>query len=521
MNCIPRNLLNSAVIFAMTCITGCTALQPAPRRAPLPAAADSSLGRPETRSAVVRGQTPRWPEASQNSAADDNEHSRQPMQAAGQPFTGQQDQALPDAQPRVAWQTPQTITGQPFADAPGSGQPVQTLDGQNTFGPSFPPLNVPYGVTQPTIEEIGPAPPSVDLDVILEEARTGRFMFGMGVNSNLGVTGQIVIDERNFDWRRTPTSWDEIINGTAWRGAGQGFRLEAMPGSRVQRYLASFTEPYLYLPGHSDPFVLSLSGFYFDRRYFDWDERRIGGRISVGTRVTHNLSLTTALGLQNVNVHDPRVAGLVPELDSVLGDSSLFSGRFTITHDTRDRPFLASEGHLVELSYEQVFGTFDYPRGDLDYRKYFLVRERPDGSGRHTLSYSFRLGITGSQTPIFENYFAGGNSSLRGFEFRGASPVAAAGVITGGEFMFLGSVEYQFPLTADDMMRGVFFVDYGTVEDKIEINSDNYRVAPGFGLRVAIPALGPAPLALDFAFPVAHASTDTIQNFSFFMGFGR
>ena len=158
--------------------------------------------------------------------------------------------------------------------------------------------------------------------------------------------------------------------------------------------------------------MLSLSGFYFDRRYFDWDERRLGGRVSLGTRVTHDLSLTTSLRMESVNVHDPRVVGLVPELDAALGDNSLFSGRVTITHDTRDTPFLATEGHLIELSYEQVFGSYDYPRGDLDYRRYFLVRERPDGSGRHTLSYSFRLGVTGSQTPILENYFAGRTGNL-------------------------------------------------------------------------------------------------------------
>jgi outer membrane protein insertion porin family len=70
-------------------------------------------------------------------------------------------------------------------------------------------------------------------------------------------------------------------------------------------------------------------------------------------------------------------------------------------------------------------------------------------------------------------------------------------------------------------MRGVVFCDYGTVEENIEINSDNYRVAPGAGLRISVPALGPAPLALDFAFPLAKASTDETQVFSFFFGFGR
>ncbi len=111
---------------------------------------------------------------------------------------------------------------------------------------------------------------------------------------------------------------------------------------------------------------------------------------------------------------------------------------------------------------------------------------------------------------------------MRGFDFRGASPIdPGTGIVLGGEFRFLGSVEYMFPLTADDMLKGVVFCDYGTTEENIEINSNNYRVAPGAGLRISIPAMGPAPLALDLAFPVAHADGDDIQNFSFFFGFGR
>jgi len=46
-------------------------------------------------------------------------------------------------------------------------------------------------------------------------------------------------------------------------------------------------------------------------------------------------------------------------------------------------------------------------------------------------------------------------------------------------------------------------------------------VAPGFGLRINVPALGPAPLAFDFAFPVAKADTDDTRVFTFFMGVGR
>ena len=95
------------------------------------------------------------------------------------------------------------------------------------------------------------------------------------------------------------------------------------------------------------------------------------------------------------------------------------------------------------------------------------------------------------------------------------------GVQVGGKFEFLNSVEYMLPLTADDALRAVTFVDFGTVERSTEIKSQDFRVAPGFGLRITIPAMGPAPIALDFAFPVKKAPTDRVQIFQFFMGFNR
>ncbi len=457
---------------------------------------------------VIRGQNRRdWFAPINEPAPGTSEHLRRPMQVSGQPITRGQSPGGYGYQPQAGY------GGSPVAQLAQSPLP--------TPPPSFPGV-VPPGNADPLLQPQVPLPPTVDFDVYVEETRTGRFMFGMGVNSDLGVTGQITVDERNFDWRRPPTSFQDVVNGTAWRGGGQGFRLEAQPGTQVQRYLVSFTQPYLYLGQIPTPFSLNLSGFFYNRQYFDWDEERLGGRVALGYRLTHDLSLSAAVRAENVDINDIRVAGVVPELDEVVGSNGLYSGKLTATHDTRDTPFAATEGHLIEMSYEQVFGTFDYPRGEIDYRQYFLVRERPDGSGRHTLAYSFKFGFSGAQTPIFENYFSGGFSTMRGFDFRGASPIdPGTGIVLGGEFRFLGSVEYMFPLTADDMLKGVVFCDYGTTEENIEINSSNYRVAPGAGLRISIPAMGPAPLALDLAFPVAHADGDDIQNFSFFFGFGR
>jgi outer membrane protein insertion porin family len=355
--------------------------------------------------------------------------------------------------------------------------------------------------------------PAVDLDVVLSEAQTGRLMLGVAVNSDAGLVGQILLDEMNFDWTRFPTSWDDFVSGRAWRGGGQRFRLEAAPGTEVQRYLVSFQEPYLW----DTPISLGLSGSFFDRRYIDWDEQRLGGRVSLGYQWTEN-DLSAAVSYRGENVNIRNISTPIPELEEVEGDNALHGFKLTVANDTRDSAFLATQGHYIELSFEQVIGSFSYPRAILDARQYFLLKERPDHSGRHVLTLSSRVGVTGDDTPIYENFFAGGYSTLRGFDFRGASPVKN-GVQVGGEFMWVNTVEYLFPLTADDMIHGVAFVDFGTVEEDVEI--EDFRVAPGFGLRITVPAMGPAPIALDFAFPIASADFDDEQVFSFNIGLQR
>ena len=142
-------------------------------------------------------------------------------------------------------------------------------------------------------------------------------MLGVGVNSDAGVVGNIVVDERNFDWTRLPTSWEDVRNGTAFRGDGQRFRIDASPGSQVQRYLVSLQDPYFF----DRPISLSLSGSYFDRRFRDWDEQRMGGRVALGYQwVERDLSAIVVVPRRK-REHSQHLdaAGVVPELDAGAG----------------------------------------------------------------------------------------------------------------------------------------------------------------------------------------------------------
>src|SRR5262249_20566156 len=66
--------------------------------------------------------------------------------------------------------------------------------------------------------------------VHVEEARTGSLLFGVGVNSDAGLTGSVILTERNFDGQRRPTSQADVLGGGRSRGAGRELRLEEAPG---------------------------------------------------------------------------------------------------------------------------------------------------------------------------------------------------------------------------------------------------------------------------------------------------
>lgn len=379
-------------------------------------------------------------------------------------------------------------------------------------GPRLFEVNPQAGI-KPTVEFDPASDPNSefqDIRVRVQEAQTGSLMLGAGVNSDSGVGGSLVLNERNFDLFAVPLSWSDVREGRAFRGAGQELRIEAIPGNQVHRYSVTFREPRLL----GTDISFATSGYFYRRIFESWDEQRVGGRFSLGRQLSRSIGVSGTFRIEEVEISDIPLNS-PPDLVDVLGDNLLMSFRFAGTHDTRDSALRPSTGHYIELGFEQAFGDFSFPRFSAEGRQYWTLWERNDGSGKHVLAARGEFGWTGDDTPIFERFYAGGFRTLRGFDFRGVGPVEN-GIEVGGDFLLLGGLEYQFPITADDQFGGAIFIDSGTVERDLEIL--NYRVAVGFGLRISIPALGPVPLAFDFAFPVVDLDTDDRQIFSFSVG---
>ena len=196
------------------------------------------------------------------------------------------------------------------------------------------------------------APPDIDptrinpLKVTTEDTMTGRIMFGVGVNSDAGVVGQVLLEEQNFDWTRWPSSWQDIQDGTAFRGAGERFRIEAVPGTEVQRYAISFEEPYVF----GSQVQMGLSGFYYERIYNEYTEQRLGGQISFGYALTPDLAVRATYRGQNINIINP-IDPNFPDLKAVTGRNLALHGfGVSVTEDKRDNAFLATEGYMIQAS---------------------------------------------------------------------------------------------------------------------------------------------------------------------------
>ena len=351
-----------------------------------------------------------------------------------------------------------------------------------------------------------------DILVRVRETRTGQFMVGGGVNSNAGLNGSIVLNERNFDIMRFPRSWDDFRQGRAWRGAGQEFRLEAQPGTQFQRYSATFREPYLF----DTQFGLTASGYYFNRSYVEYFESRLGGRFTLDRRLNQNWRASLTTRVENVDISNvPYYAP--PSITDDIGSHFLLGFRGGLTRDTRDSYLFPTKGNVFDVGVEQVLGDYTFPIGTAEFTQFFSNKhlQREDGSGKHVLALRSQVAMAGANAPVFERFYAGGFRSLRGFTFRGVGP-SENDLHTGGTFSFLNTVEYQIPVLQNDKLFFVTFLDHGTVEQNINIK--DYRVSAGFGFRIAVPALGPMPIALDFAFPLNRLATDDKQLFSFYVG---
>lgn len=352
--------------------------------------------------------------------------------------------------------------------------------------------------------------------VNVEEGNVIDFLVGVGVSSDNGLLGSLTLANRNFDISDWPRTWGEFLRGRAFRGDGQRIRFQAEPGTEVTRFRLDYTEPYLF----DKPLRFDLGLYLFERDRDSYDERRYGVIPALSKRFESGplagWAVEGALRIESIRIDDLRPLA-ANDIRDVRGTSALTTIKGSIVHDTTDSRFVPSKGHRFSFGWEQAVapGDYDFGKPTISYTWYKTLRT-DIFDRKSVLALRADSGLIAGDAPMFERFYAGGFGSIRGFDYRGISP--RAGIFSdkvGGDFILLAGAEYSVPLYSD-VVRGVTFLDMGTVEEDVGINS--WRAAVGLGLRINLKVFGGVPIALDFGWPIADEEDDDTRVFSFSIG---
>jgi outer membrane protein insertion porin family len=355
-----------------------------------------------------------------------------------------------------------------------------------------------------------------DLLVEVEERQTGTLSFGLMAGSDSGLLGNISMNQTNFDIADWPESWSEFWNRKSFIGAGQQFSMEFQPGDEIFNYSVGLTDPRFLDTDYS---VGGRVGFS-RRNYSDYTQKTLYSRVSVGRKFGDIWNGNIHFAVNRIELTD--IDDDVPvQIFNDRGPSTLQSVGVSATRNTLEPWAKPYKGSRLNLRLDQ----FGVPAGDYTFTKTFasyttyLATNRDFLNRMSTLRLDTKIGyIFNGDSPTFERFYLGGRS-LRGFEFRSISPKGtprfAGGsteIAIGGDWQVFAGLQYEFPLL-DRFISMVLFCDSGTVTDSPGF--EDYRVGVGMGFRLHIPALGQAPLAFDFGFPVVKQESDKKKMFSF------
>ena len=368
--------------------------------------------------------------------------------------------------------------------------------------------------TQPTDTIV---PGRKDLNVIVEEKRTGSFNFGAGFSTIDSLIGFAELQQSNFD----------LFNWPNFTGGGQRFRVRAQYGLLRRDFVVSLTEPWFL--GYK--LSAGVEAYYRSADFLSavYAQENAGFALQTRQQVWGALSARTEYRLERIRIYDVgddvdpignSIFGgysSTGQVGDVIKDSAGTYLKSAITGslvwDTRDSLFLTRKGELVELTGfvgGWVIGGDVQDYGiSLEGAKYFslpwdlifLVKGQlavVDGWG------SDKSGDDGygNGVPIFDRLYLGGANNMRGFNFREVGPVDEYDNPIGGNSLAYMTLEMTFPIVS--RVRGAIFSDAGFVNaDPYDFGTSGYNVDVGIGLRLDLPI---GPIRVDYGIPIVYDS---------------
>jgi len=294
----------------------------------------------------------------------------------------------------------------------------------------------------------------VDVNYTVEERPFGNFTAGLGFSQSQGLIVQTSITQDNF------------------LGSGNRIQFAFNNSSVNRRFSLGYLNPYYTVDGISRGFNINFQETdASNANVTAFDSRVFGGGISFGIPVSEFNFVNTSLNYENTKLSEDGF--FAEELrDFINREGSKFNivrlGA-AFSYDTRNRAIFPDRGMLQRVSAELALPSF----GDsvqffkLNYRaqwfyplyRDFIISVKGDAG--------FGEGILGTDAlPFFENYYAGGPRTVRGYKENTLGPRDSFGRPKGGNIKIVAGVEITLPvpfLKELDSVRITGFFDAGNV----------------------------------------------------------
>lgn len=352
----------------------------------------------------------------------------------------------------------------------------------------------------------------VDVVMTVKERNSGQFTFSLGYSQLAGLITSVGLNESNF------------------LGTGNRFGVQLSNSIFQKSINVSFVNPYFTPSGVSVGYNLFYS--QFNNSNFNtaqYSSNSYGGAVSFGIPVTENDTVGLTFGAKTQQILT--LYGLTPQ---VIVDYLNSVGHYTFKNwsaeiswakDTRNSFFAPTAGTY------QRFGAFvalpgstqEYYKLSYTFERYWplrpwlVLRTAADIGIGNGYGNAHRRGL-----PFFENFYAGGVTSIRGFRDNTVGPYAYVPGTSyvqplGGAVKTTGSIETYFPkLINTESARISTFVDFGNVYTKPgDFQFRSYRASYGVSLQWRAPI---GPVIISYAQPFLSDRGDQFERLQFTFG---